>query len=60
MSKNEEIMTSEEEAKNNKFSFIVGIFIGLAVIILFTVLATCPLACGALPDPDPGLFRPVC
>jgi hypothetical protein len=39
MSKNEEIMTSEEEAKNNKFSFIVGIFIGLAVIILFTVVS---------------------
>ena len=39
MSNKEETMTSEEEAKNNKFSFIVGIFIGLAIIIVLTVLS---------------------
>lgn len=39
MSNNEEIMTPEEEKKNNRFSFIVGIFIGLAIIILLTVIS---------------------
>ncbi len=29
---------TEEEKKNNRFSFIVGIFIGLAIIILFVLL----------------------
>jgi hypothetical protein len=27
-----------EEKSNNRFSFIVGIFIGLAIIILFVLL----------------------
>jgi len=29
---------TEEEKKNNRFSFIVGILIGLAIIILFVLL----------------------
>jgi hypothetical protein len=29
---------TEEEKNNNRFSFIVGIFIGLAIIILFVLL----------------------
>jgi len=29
---------SEEEKKNNRFSFIVGILIGLAIIIAFVLL----------------------
>jgi hypothetical protein len=29
---------TEEEKRNNRFSFIVGIFIGLAIIILFVLL----------------------
>jgi hypothetical protein len=29
---------TEEEKKNNRFSFIVGIFIGLAIILLFVLL----------------------
>jgi hypothetical protein len=29
---------TEEEKKNNRFSFIAGIFIGLAIIILFVLL----------------------
>jgi hypothetical protein len=28
---------SEEEKANHRFSFIVGIFIALAIIILFTI-----------------------
>ncbi|WP_277988696.1 hypothetical protein [Ktedonosporobacter rubrisoli] len=28
---------TEEEKNNNRFSFIVGIFIALAIIILFTI-----------------------
>lgn len=39
MSNKEETLTSEEEAKNNKFSFVVGIFIAMAVIIVLTVLS---------------------
>lgn len=39
MSNKEESMTAEEEKKNNHFSFIVGIFIGLVIIILLTVLS---------------------
>jgi hypothetical protein len=38
MSKTEEKQTaSEEEQRNNRFSFIVGICIGLAIIILFVI-----------------------
>jgi flagellar biogenesis protein FliO len=29
---------TEEEKKNNRFSFIVGMFIALAIIILFALL----------------------
>ncbi len=29
---------TEEEKKNNRFSFIVGILIGLAIIIIFVLL----------------------
>jgi hypothetical protein len=29
---------TEEEKRNKRFSFIVGIFIGLAIIILFVLL----------------------
>jgi hypothetical protein len=29
---------SDEERKNNQFSFVVGIFIALAIIILFVAL----------------------
>lgn len=29
---------TDEEKKNNRFSFIVGILIGLAIIILFVLL----------------------
>ena len=29
---------TEEEKKNNRYSFIVGILIGLAIIIIFTLL----------------------
>jgi hypothetical protein len=29
---------TEEEKKNNRFSFIVGIVIGLAIIVAFTLL----------------------
>lgn len=39
MSNNEETMTHDEEKKNNRFSFIVGIFIGLGIIILFTAIS---------------------
>lgn len=39
MSKTEKIMTPEEERKNNRFSFLVGIFIGMAIIILITVIS---------------------
>lgn len=28
---------SEEEKRNNRFSFIVGIFIAMAIIILFVI-----------------------
>jgi hypothetical protein len=42
MSKHQEItkkqeMTEEEERRNNRFSFIVGIFIAMAIIIAFTI-----------------------
>jgi hypothetical protein len=30
--------TTEEEKKNNRLSFIVGILIGLAIIIVFILL----------------------
>jgi len=30
--------STEEEKRNNRFSFIVGVFIGLAIIILFVLL----------------------
>lgn len=39
MSKTKETMTPEEEKKNNRFSFLVGIFIGMAIIILITVIS---------------------
>lgn len=39
MSKTEETLTPEEEKKKNQFSFLVGIFIGMAIIILITVLS---------------------
>ncbi len=32
-------MTPEEKRKNNRFSFLVGIFIGMAIIILITVIS---------------------
>jgi hypothetical protein len=35
MSKHQEI--TEEERKNNRFSFIVGIFIAMAIIIAFAI-----------------------
>jgi hypothetical protein len=34
---NKEAMTPEEEKKNNRFSFIVGIFIAMAIIVVFTL-----------------------
>lgn len=34
----EEEKISDEETKNNRFSFIVGIFIAMAIIILFTII----------------------
>lgn len=34
-----EKMTPEEERKNNRFSFIVGIFIGMAIIIVLVILS---------------------
>lgn len=34
----EKKIVTEEERRNNRFSFIVGIFIALAVIIIFVVL----------------------
>ncbi len=37
MSKQKEEMTPEEEAKNNRFSFIVGIVIAMVVVILFAI-----------------------
>jgi hypothetical protein len=37
MSKQKEILTPEEQAKNNRFSFIVGIVIAMIIIILFTL-----------------------
>lgn len=37
MSETKKVQT-EEEKKNKRFSFIVGIFIGLAIIILFVLL----------------------
>jgi hypothetical protein len=30
--------STEEEKRNHRFSFIVGIFIGLAIIIIFVLL----------------------
>lgn len=36
MSKHQE-MTEEEERRNNRFSFIIGIFIAMAIIIAFTI-----------------------
>lgn len=38
MSKQEEnVMTPEEQTRNNRFSFIVGIVIAMVIIILFTL-----------------------
>jgi len=34
----EKIPPTEEEKKNHRFSFIVGILIGLAIIVAFTLL----------------------
>lgn len=39
MSQAEEAVTSEEEKKNNRFSFMVGIFIGMAIIIVLVILS---------------------
>jgi len=39
MDSNKETMTSEEEKANHRYSFTVGIFIGLALIILFTTVS---------------------
>ncbi|MGH2507886.1 MAG: hypothetical protein ACRDHZ_10865 [Ktedonobacteraceae bacterium] len=42
MSQTEETMTSEtseEEKRNHRFSFIVGIFIGMAIIIVLVILS---------------------
>ncbi|HLI90905.1 MAG TPA: hypothetical protein VKV37_19605 [Ktedonobacteraceae bacterium] len=36
--KREKRQITEEERRNNQFSFIVGIFIALAIIILFIIL----------------------
>jgi len=36
-STNQSVMTPEEEKKNNRFSFIVGIFIAMAIIVLFAI-----------------------
>lgn len=35
----EKIMTSEEEKRNHRFSFIVGIFIAMGIIVILTVLS---------------------
>lgn len=32
-----ETMTPEEEKKNNRFSFVVGIFIAMAIIVVFAL-----------------------
>lgn len=37
MNDNAEKTISDEERKNHRFSFIVGIFIGLAIIVLFAI-----------------------
>jgi len=29
---------TEDEKRNNRFSFVIGMFIGLAIIILFVLL----------------------
>ena len=34
----EKLPSTEEERRNNRFSFIVGILIGLAIIIIFILL----------------------
>ena len=34
----EKRQTTEEEQNNNRFSFVVGIFIALAIIIVFVIL----------------------
>jgi hypothetical protein len=39
MSQTEEVVTSEEEKKNHRFSFIVGIFIGMAIIVVLVILS---------------------
>ena len=39
MNQTKETMTSEEEKKNNRFSFVVGIFIGMAIIIVLVILS---------------------
>lgn len=39
MSSNEDTITTEEQAKNNRFSFIVGIGIGMFVVILLTIFS---------------------
>jgi hypothetical protein len=39
MSSSKEAMTPEEQKKNNRFSFIVGIGIGMFIIIVLTVFS---------------------
>jgi hypothetical protein len=34
----EKNVVTEEERRNNRFSFIVGIFIAIAIIVIFTLL----------------------
>jgi|GraSoi2013_100cm_1033763.scaffolds.fasta_scaffold690155_2 hypothetical protein len=39
MSNTGETMTPEEEKQNHRYSFVVGIFIAMAIIILFTAIS---------------------
>lgn len=39
MSNTKETMTPEEEKQNHRFSFVVGIFIAMGIIILLTVIS---------------------
>ncbi|HEX4715189.1 MAG TPA: hypothetical protein VH164_09710 [Ktedonobacteraceae bacterium] len=39
MSSTGETMTPEEEKQNHRYSFVVGIFIAMAIIILFTAIS---------------------
>ncbi|HET8840614.1 MAG TPA: hypothetical protein VFN35_04065 [Ktedonobacteraceae bacterium] len=39
MSDNEETMTTEEQTKNNRFSFMVGIGIAMFIVILLTIFS---------------------